>query len=137
MCLFLPQIHKRDKQKRCTRQNLLKINSNFRIKHDTPILLTSFKLPLHAVGRDELSGLWVSRIWTLQIGTRKTENAIPRNKDNKEEKNTEIYIKTSKTYTLKLPQEEVSSQVVKSNLEPSYHPVQGADTGILQKDMGK
>ena len=65
------------------------------------------------------------------------EKAIPRNKDNKEEGNTEIYVKTSKTYTLKRPQEEISSQVVKSNLEPSCHPVPGFDTRMLQKDMGE
>ena len=70
-------------------------------------MLASFELPLHAVVRDELSGLSVFRIWTLYIDTRKTEKAIPRNKDNKEEENTdiEIYIETSKTNTPKFPQE--------------------------------
>ena len=48
-------------------------------------------------------------------------------------------------YTLKpvrhipqnFPRKKFFSQIVKSSLESSYHPVQGNDTGILQKDMGK
>ena len=92
--------------------------------------MANFELLLRAVVRDKLSGLSVFRIWTFYIDTGKTEKAIPRNKDNKEEENTEIYIETSKRHTPKLPREEVSSQIVKSSLESSYHPVQWNDTGI-------